>query len=324
MTVQSLLSVADLKSFELLEILERTAELKPQIKNHRTIGTLYGQIIGLLFEKPSTRTRASFEIAARRLSGESVYLSSGDLQISRGETVQDTARILGGYFDALVARVKSHKTLDELARASGIPVVNALSDLEHPTQAISDLFTISEHKKGGLHGLKLAFIGDANNVCNSLLLASALVGMNMSVACPEGYKVQKDILEEVRSISRAREEPSEITVVRQPKDAAKDADVIYTDVWISMGEEAEKQRRLEDFKYYQVNKELLEYAKPDALVMHCLPAHRGEEITEDVISSNKSVVWQQAENKLYSAASVLEFLLTRDVLEQRVAPQIRR
>jgi ornithine carbamoyltransferase len=316
---RSILSISDLTSLEFFEILKRAKELKPQIKSRRTIGTLSGEIIGLFFEKPSTRTRASFETAIRRLSGESLYLSSGELQASRGEPIEDTARILGDYFDAVVARVNSHKTLEQLARFSGIPIVNALSDLEHPTQAISDIFTIFEIKNK-LKGLKLAFVGDGNNVCNSLLLGSALVGLNMDVACPIGYEPKSEFLERAESI--ATKTGSIIRVVNEPSEAARESDAIYTDVWVSMGQEAEKQERARTFKGFQVNGELLRYAKPDALIMHCLPAHRGEEITEDVISSSNSVVWQQAENKLYGAAAVLEFILVRQVLERRVAPII--
>ncbi len=314
---RSILSVSDLTGFELFEIIERATELKPQIKSHHTISTLYGQVIGLLFEKPSTRTRASFETATRRLLGEPVYLSSSELQTSRGERPEDTARILGSYFDAIVARVHSHKTLEDLARFGGVPIINALSDLEHPTQAISDLFTIFE-TKGRMRGLRLAFIGDGNNVCNSLLLSSALIGMNMTVACPEGYEPKAEVLDKATML--AKETGSSIEVVSEPKEATEGSDVIYTDVWVSMGEEDERNKRIKDFAAYRVDRELLSCAKPNALVMHCLPAHRGEEITEEVISGVNSVVWQQAENKLYGAGAVLEFLLARDILEEKIAP----
>jgi ornithine carbamoyltransferase len=321
MAIRSLLTISDLTRFELFEIFERTRELKPQIKNHRTLGTLYGNIIGLLFEKPSTRTRASFEAAARRLSAESIYLSASELQTTRGETIDDTARILGKYFDALVARVYSHHTLEELAQHSGIPVINALSDLEHPTQAISDLFTLFEIK-GTLKNLKLAYVGDGNNVCNSLLLGCALVGSNITVASPHGFGPTEQILNKACSI--AADSGSKIKLVSEPREAVIGSDAVYTDVWVSMGQEKEIARRMQAFGSFQVNTYLMRLAKPDALVLHCLPAHRGQEITDEVISSDSSVVWQQAENKLYSAAAILEFVLSRDILEQKVALLVPR
>ncbi|MDA4128643.1 MAG: ornithine carbamoyltransferase [Thaumarchaeota archaeon] len=306
--MKSLLSLSDLSSAELNSVLDVAGELKRRIKGRQEIEDLEGVIVGMLFEKPSTRTRASFEVAALRLGGHAVYLASSELQLSRGEPVKDTARILGGYLDVIVGRVYSHHTLEQFARHSGIPVINALSDLEHPTQTISDLLTIREVKRQ-LEGITIAFIGDGNNVCNSLLLGASMVGANIVVACPKGYHPNAEIL--ARSKRNAEGKGSSVTIVEDPKEAARGADVLYTDVWVSMGEEAEKERRLRAFRGFQINSKLLELAAHDAVVMHCLPAHRGLEITDDVIEGKKSIVWEQGENKLYGAAASLEFVLEK-------------
>lgn len=286
-------------------LIARSGVLKKRIRAGNPPATLKGQVVGLLFEKPSTRTRTSFEVATVRLGGDPVYLSAGELQLSRGEPVKDTARILGGYLDIIVARVYSQDTLAQLARHSGRPVVNALSDAEHPTQIISDLFTIRE-VKGRVDGLTTAFIGDGNNVCNSLLLGGALTGMSVTVACPEGYEPDSKIYNQARSL--AKKSGAEIEVVRDPKKAVADADVVYTDVWVSMGDESEKEKRVRAFEGYQVNAELMRAAPKNAVVMHCLPAHRGLEITDDVLEGEQSVAWQEGENKLYGAAASLEFV----------------
>jgi ornithine carbamoyltransferase len=292
---------------EFESILEKAKDLKAQIHNHQTdIATLKKKVVGLLFEKPSTRTRTSFEVAVLRLGGEAVYLPSSELQLSRGEPIKDTARILGGYLDCIVARVYAHDTVVQLASYSGLPVINALSDLEHPTQIVCDLLSVME-AKGKLQGLSLAYIGDGNNVCNSLLLGCATMGMNMFVACPKGYEPNKEILQKASEISKAS--GAKLSIVRKPNEAAKGSDVLYTDVWVSMGEEKERQKRLRVFKGYQINSKLLQVAAKDAVVMHCLPAHRGLEITDDVIEGKQSIVWQQGGNKLYGAAAILDFLL---------------
>jgi len=305
-SVRSFLSVADVSKVEFAGLLERTKALKEGILKRQTGSLLSQKVVGLLFEKPSTRTRSSFEVAAFRLGAEPMYMQASELQATRGEPIQDTARILGSYLDCIVARVYSHDTVVQLAKHSHVSVINALSDLEHPTQIVSDFLTIIE-SKGKLQGLTLAYIGDGNNVCNSLLLGCALSGMNMNVACPEGYDPDKTILEKAQGL--ARESNAKLMVVRKPSDAAQGADVLYTDVWVSMGEDAERDRRMKAFQGYQINSALLKTAKPDAVVMHCLPAHRGLEITDDVIEGKQSIVWQQGANKLYSAASVLEFCL---------------
>ena len=304
--LKSYLSVFDASKPEFDRLLSRARVIKAAVKSGRSLTTLKGLIVGLLFEKPSTRTRASFEVAARRLGGEAIYLSANELQLSRGEPVKDTARILGGYLDGIVARVYAHDTVTQLAKYSGVPVANALSDLEHPTQIVSDLFTIQE-AKGRIRGLKLAYIGDGNNVCNSLLLGAALEGMSISVACPEGYEPNSEILRKAEE--RARSTGSKIEIVRNPSEAARSADVLYTDVWVSMGDESTKEKRMKDFAGYQINSELIKLAKKDVSVMHCLPAHRDLEITDEAIEGKRSIVWQQGENKLYGAAAVLEWLL---------------
>jgi len=303
---RSFLSVADLSKREFADLLERTRVLKENILRKASGNLLEKRVIGLLFEKPSTRTRTSFEVAAFRLGGEPIYMQSSELQGTRGEPIKDTARILGSYLDCIVARVFAHDTVIQLAKYSGVSVVNALSDLEHPTQIISDFLTIIE-SKGKLQGLTLAYIGDGDNVCNSLLLGSALAGMNMNVACPEGYNPDAAILAKAQGL--AKETGAKLTVTRKPTEAAKSADVLYTDVWVSMGEDAEREKRMKAFQGYQINSALLKAANSGAVVMHCLPAHRGLEITDDVIEGEQSIVWQQGANKLYSAASVLEFCL---------------
>ncbi|MGO9644986.1 MAG: ornithine carbamoyltransferase [Candidatus Bathyarchaeia archaeon] len=306
MSGRSFLSVADLSKREFSDLLERTRVLKESIASRSSGNILDKRVIGLLFEKPSTRTRTSFEVAALRLGGEPIYMQSSELQGTRGEPIQDTARILGSYLDCIVARVYAHDTVVQLAKHSHVSVVNALSDLEHPTQIVSDFLTIIE-SKGKLEGLTLAYIGDGDNVCNSLLLGAALVGMNMNVACPEGYDPDAAIL--VKAQSLAKENDAKLAITRRPTEAVKGADVLYTDVWVSMGEDAEREKRMKAFQGYQINSALLKAANPDAVVMHCLPAHRGLEITDDVIEGTQSIVWQQSANKLYSAASVLELCL---------------
>lgn len=286
-------------------LLAKAGSLKKRMKSGQDVSSLKGKVVGLIFEKPSTRTRTGFEVASLRLGGHSLYLSANELQLSRGEPIKDTARILGGYLDIIVARVYAQATVDELAGYSGVPVVNALSELEHPTQIIADFFTILE-AKGHLKGLKIAYVGDGDNVCNSLVMGSAIEGVNIAVASPRNYHPNESILEQAQAISKKT--GSTVEVVDEPTKAVRDADVVYTDVWVSMGEESEKERRMRAFKGYQVNAKLLEAAKPDASVMHCLPAHRGLEITDDVLEGPQSIAWKQGENKLYGAAAVLEWL----------------
>lgn len=303
----SLLTLRDLTGENLFCIFEKIKFLKAEIKQRKSLNVLQNKVVGMLFEKPSTRTRTSFEAAALRLGGSTIYLSSSELQLKRGEPLKDTARILGSYLDVLIARVYRHQTLEELSAYSGIPIINALSDLAHPTQAICDLFTVLE-VKGGLRGVTIAYIGDGNNVCHSLLLACALTGVNMSVACPKGYHPDPDFLSDARRI--AKETGSKFKISEDPKDVADGADILYTDVWVSMGEEEEKDAKLKAFQGYQINDELLKLANNDAFVMHCLPAHRGMEITDDVMEGPQSIVWQQGENKMHGAAGIMDFILS--------------
>lgn len=303
--MRSILSVADLSPPEIDSLIARSAVLKKQFRAGNAPSTMKAKAVGLLFEKPSTRTRASFEVATIRLGGAPLYLSANELQLSRGEPVKDTARILGGYLDVIVGRVYSQDTLVQFAKYSGRPIINALSDVEHPTQIISDLLTIKE-VKGTLRGLTTVYIGDGNNVSNSLLLGGALTGMNVTIACPEGYGPDPKVYREAKSL--AKRSGAELDVVRDPKKAVADADVVYTDVWVSMGDESEKEERMRAFKSYQVNESLMRAAPEGATVMHCLPAHRGLEITDDVLEGKQSAAWRQGENKLYGAAASLEFV----------------
>ncbi len=303
---RSLLTLKDLSSKDLFAIFERAKKLKADIKQRKAITALNNRVVGILFEKPSTRTRASFEVATLRLGGQALYMSSNELQLKRGEPVKDTARILGSYLDVLVARVYEHQTVEELAQYAGIPVINGLSDFTHPTQAVCDLFTVLE-VKGTFEGLKFAYIGDGNNVCQSLILGCALAGMNMVAACPEGYHPDQGILKSAEQI--ASKTGAGIRVVEDPEEAAKGADILYSDVWVSMGEEEEKETKLKIFEGYQINATLLKAAAKDASVMHCLPAYRGLEITDDVMEGPQSIIWQQGENKMHGAAAILDFCL---------------
>lgn len=296
------LTVLDFSKEELNTILRRAIDLKSGKDSGKC--PLIGRSVGLLFEKPSTRTRVSFETAVYRLGGQSIYTSAGELQMGRGETIADTARTLSRYLDAVVIRTSSHSKIEEFASNATIPVINGLSDRHHPCQALADIMTILE-KKRRLGGIRFAFIGDGNNVANSLVEASARMQIDLVIACPEGYEPDPEVLD------RAREsEKGNIIILRDPREAAARADVIYTDVWISMGQEKEAEKRREKFRDYQVNDALLSSANEDAIVMHCLPAHRGEEITDSVMDGPHSVVFDQAGNRLYSQMALLEFLLT--------------
>ncbi len=301
---RDILSVSDLSREEVFSFLEKSKELKISVK--KRTDKLSGRILGLLFEKPSTRTRASFEAAMMQLGGEAIYMRSDELQLGRGEPIKDTARVLTEYLDALVLRTYKHENLKEFAEYCDIPVINGLSDLEHPTQILCDLYTILE-VKDKLEGLNLAWIGDGNNVCNSWLLGASIMGMNITVATPRGYEPNRDILEKAREF--AEKSGSKIEMTRDLKRAARNADILYTDVWVSMGQEEEAENRIKAFQGYQVNSDLLKAAKEDAIVMHCLPVHRGMEITENVLEGDRSIVWRQAENKLHGAKAILALVI---------------
>jgi len=292
-----LLSVSDLGVQELSEVISLTDKVKKSPTEYRD--RLQDKTLVLMFEKPSTRTKVSFEAAMVQLGGYPITLHGDTSQLSRGETPADSARVLNRYTDAIVCRVYAHETLREMAQNSSIPVINALSDLEHPCQAISDLYTIHEIK-GGFDGIKLAYVGDGNNVCNSLILGCAMVGLTLSVATPPGYEPDRDI------VSRAEDIPgSDIKLLNDSEEAVKDADFIYTDVWVGMGNESEEEERMRVFSDYQINAGLINSAKDDCRVMHCLPAHRGLEITDDVMDSERAVIWDQAENRLHTQKSLL-------------------
>ena len=303
MTKRDYLTVDSLSSEELTKVLDLADELK-QSRSQRT--DLAGKSIGMIFEKPSTRTRISFEVGITELGGHAVILNASELQLGRGETVEDTAQVLSRYLHAIVVRTFAQSRLETLASAGSIPVINALSDFSHPCQALADLQTIREHR-GSLAGLKLAYFGDGNNVAHSLLKAGAMAGMHVAVASPAGYEPIPQVVDAAQDI--AQHTGGQITCTADPIEAAADADVVYTDVWASMGQEGEASARLMLFRPFQVNSHVMESAKPDALVMHCLPAHRGEEISADVIDGPNSVVFDQAENRLHSQKALLLFLL---------------
>lgn len=288
------LSIKDLSKKEL----EKLINLAAHLKKKKYSDVLKGKIIGLYFEKPSTRTKISFEVGIKQLGGEVVHLNSSELQISRGESMADTAKILSSYLDCVVARVYNHNTLSELAKYASIPVINALSDFSHPCQALADVQTVKEVKEN-LSELKFAWIGDGNNVCHSLIYACAKTNSEISIATPEGYEPAKDVLSYNKNAQ----------LTNNPKEAAKNADVIVTDTWISMGQEKEKQQKLKLFKGFTVGKNLTKYAKKDFIFMHCLPAYRGYEVAPEIIDGEHSVVWQEAENKLHAQKALLINLL---------------
>ncbi len=302
--MRHLTRVFDLNTYEIKLLLEKAFFLKENFKYGQPRRSLTGKVLALLFEKPSTRTRVSFEAGMQRLGGTTIFLSSKDLQLSRGEPLKDTARVLSRYVDAIVVRTFGQEVVEELARWARVPVINGLSDQHHPCQGLSDVMTVIE-KKGDITKLKVAWVGDGNNVAHSWMEMAARLGFHLWLACPEGYDPDPEIRAEVE-----KEAPGVIHLVRDPKEAVRDADVINTDVWASMGQEKEAEERKKVFSPYQVNAELLKYAKPDAIVLHCLPAHRGEEITEEVLEGPQAVVWDQAENKMWLHMALLEWLLT--------------
>jgi ornithine carbamoyltransferase len=305
---KDLLAISDLSSKDIENILKRSAALKKMLKKGKAHQTLKGKSLGMIFEKSSTRTRVSFEVGMYQLGGQALFLSSNDLQIGRGEPIADTARTLSRYVDGIMIRTFGQDTVEKLARYASIPVINGLTDVHHPCQALADLFTIRE-KKRKLKGLKLAYVGDGNNVANSLIQACVAVGMHFSIASPSGYELDAGILKQARSA--ADRIGANIAATADPYHAVKDADVVYTDVWASMGQEAEHTKRVKAFRGYQIDRNLMKAARRDALVMHCLPAHRGEEISAAVIDGPQSVVFDQAENRLHTQKAVLEMLMNR-------------
>ncbi len=305
---RDLLTIWDLTAEEILQLLDLAQRLKSQWAAGRLQPALSQKTLGLLFAKPSTRTRVSFEAAMNRLGGSCLFMNVQDTQLSRAEPLSDTARVLSRYIDVLVVRTYGHDEVETLARHASIPVINGLTDLCHPCQVLSDLLTVVE-RRGSLENLTVAWIGDGNNMAHSWINASGRLGFRLNISCPDGYWPS------ARLIERARTEGiAEINLFEDPRRAVSDADVINTDVWASMGQEAEAESRKAVFGPFQVNQELLENAPPEAFVLHCLPAHRGEEITEEVLEGPRSAVWDQAENRLHLQAALLYWLLKRDEL----------
>ena len=296
--MKHLLKMLDLSSEEVIDILNLADQLKYEQKHGIPHKYLEGKSLGLIFEKASTRTRVSFEVGMYQLGGQPIFLSSKDMQIGRGEPVQDTARVLSRYLDGIMIRTFEQKAVEDLAQYGSIPIINGLSDFCHPCQILADLMTIREFK-GKLNGLKMAFIGDGNNMMNSLIVGALKTGMSISVACPEGYEPDAQVLD------FAKKYGDKFSMFRTPKEAVVDADVVITDVWASMGQEGEAEKRKKAFDGYQVNAELMALAKPDAMVQHCLPAHRGEEITEDVFEAHAEEIFEEAENRLHAQKAVM-------------------
>ena len=297
---KDLLTLRDLNADDCEALFARSLELKERQEAGIADRTLDGKTLGLIFDKPSTRTRVSFEAAMVQLGGASLFLNAQDTQLARNEPIGDTGRVLSRYVDGLVVRTYSQDVLEELAAAASIPVINGLTDLYHPCQILSDLMTILE-KKGKLEGLKIVWVGDGNNVAHSWINAAAILSLKLVVACPKDYQPDESILADA-----LKDTKGEIAVLSDPVEAVRDADVVYTDVWASMGQESEHGLRKEIFKPFQVSEGLLALGKQDVIVMHCLPAHRGEEISADVLEGANSVVWDQAENKLHMHKAILE------------------
>jgi len=304
---KDLVTLDKLSESEIWELFERAKDLKYKHERGIPHRALIGKTLGMIFEKNSTRTRVSFEVGMAQLGGHAVFLSPQDTQMSRGEELRDTARVLSRYVDAIMMRTYLHETVENMAYHATVPVINGLTDKHHPCQALADLFTVQE-SLGALRCLKIAYIGDGNNVANSLIQAAVKVGMNISLACPEGYEPDREILEKAEG-NLNREDMERVQVVRDPVEAARGANVLYTDVWASMGQESEAGDREKAFEGYQINHKLIEVARPDVLVMHCLPAHRGQEITEEAMESSHSVVFDQAENRLHVQKAILEMFI---------------
>jgi ornithine carbamoyltransferase len=299
--MKDLISIGDLTKGEIFEIIQLAIRLKGERSKGIFPNGLEHKTLGMIFEKPSTRTRTAFEVAAVELGGYPIYLNCNDLQLGRGETTADTARVLSRYLSCIVMRANSHLTVIDMAKNASVPVINALSDIEHPCQLLADLMTIYE-KKGALNGMKLAWIGDGNNVCNSAILSCALMGMSVDVACPPGYEPDGEILRRGQQLSAVR-------ILRDPLEAASAADILYTDAWVSMGDEATSALRARAFSEYRIDSKVLNVAKSDAIVLHCLPAHRGQEITDEVMDGPHSAVFDQAENRLHAHKALLLKLL---------------
>ncbi len=296
------LTLKDFTRQEIEEMVNLGIDLKAKQKAGIPTPILAGKTLGMIFQKSSTRTRVSFEVGMYQLGGSALFLSTNDLQIGRGEPIKDTARVLSRYLDGIMIRTYSHADVEELAEYADIPVINGLTDDYHPTQIIADLITIQEHK-GKLEGIKFAYVGDGNNMTHSLMIGCAKVGMDVTVACPDGYMPNPEIVALAQGY--AAESGGSVTVMHDPKEAVKGVDVVYTDTWASMGQEAEKEIRKKAFAGYQVDDAMMALAKPDAIFMHCLPAYRGMEVTDEVIESPQSVVFDEAENRLHAHKAIM-------------------
>lgn len=303
---KDLLTLLDYTSEEVKQLLELATQLKTITKAGKCPRLLEGKTLGMIFEKSSTRTRVSFEVGMQQLGGYGMYMNARDMQIGRGEPISDTGRVLSGYLDGIMIRANSHAMVEELADSASIPVINGLTDFDHPCQALADLETIAENK-GELKGLKIAYVGDGNNVAHALIVAAAHVGMHVAVATPPGYECDSHLIEKAQVI--ASRNGSTIVVTNDPVAAVTNADAVYADVWTSMGQEEETQKRLKDFEKYQINDELVAHAKPDYMFLHCLPAHREEEVATSVIDGPNSYIFEQAENRLHAQKAVLVSLL---------------
>jgi len=309
---RDMISILDFES-EIDGTLDLAVKLKKRVKSGKKFQPLEGKHMGMIFEKPSLRTRISFEIGFSHLGGTALYISPNEIQVGKRESVHDVAKVISRYVDVIMYRAFSNKIMRELALNADVPVINGLDDLEHPCQIMADFLTIKEHK-GKLKGLKLLYIGDGNNVCNSLLLGSAAVGMNMTVCCPLNFEPDNDIFKRAQALGGKN--GCKMEIVREPDIAAKNADVIYTDTWTSMGQEAEKEQRLKVFPPFQVNAKLVANAKPDYMFLHCLPAHRGEEVTDEIIDSKNSKVFDEAENRMWAQMAVIVKLLAPESVKK--------
>ncbi|WP_415282834.1 ornithine carbamoyltransferase [Candidatus Nitrososphaera sp. FF02] len=304
---RDLLSMQDMAPADISAILKLASRLKKEQKSGKPRQLLRGKTLGMIFQKPSTRTRVSFEVGMNQLGGHALFLGASDIQIARGETIEDTAKTLSRYVDCLMARVYDHADVQKLAAHASVPVINGLSDAFHPCQILADLLTIQEYKKK-LKGLRMAWLGDGDNVCNDLLLGAAKTGISMAAACPAGYEPLEDVVRTAKA--EGKKTGAEITITSDPATAAKDADIIVTDTFISIGKEGERASREAVFlPKYQVNSDVMRLAKKDAIFMHCLPAKRGQEVTADVIDGARSVVWDEAENRLHAQKAVLCMLM---------------
>ncbi len=299
--MRHLLKLQDLTREDILSVLNLADQLKFERNNGIQKDYLKGKKLGLIFQKASTRTRVSFEVGIYELGGYGLFLSSNDLQIGRGEPVQDTARVLSRYLDGIMIRTFAQQEVEDLAKYGSIPVINGLTDYAHPCQVLADLMTIREYK-GSFKGLKMAFVGDGNNMANSLIVGAIKTGMSFAIACPKGYEPDAELIKWAK-------ENGDFAITTDVKEAVKDADVVYTDVWASMGQESERKKRAEAFKKYQVNADALSVAKPDVMCLHCLPAHRGEEITEEVFEAHAKEIFDEAENRLHAQKAVMVKLL---------------